>query len=126
MKNSHLSENHTRNRTSLTATIIGIDEAGRGPWAGPVVASACVVWDTQCEYMQKLTSQLKDSKKLSERKRTATRQAINKAQEDGCVSYGIGIATSEQIDAIGIKKANHTAMQQALNELGKKILAYYE
>ncbi len=87
--------------------ICGIDEAGRGPLAGPVVA-ACVMFKRGT-----VIEGLDDSKKLSEKKREALYdEIISKA-----VAYGIGICTEKEIDDLNILKATFKAMRSAVAEL---------
>ena len=87
--------------------ICGVDEAGRGPWAGPVVASA-VILDAQ-----NIPVGLNDSKKLTHEKREALFDPIMKS------SYvGIGIVNAAEIDAINILQATYLAMKRAVEELG--------
>ena len=88
------------------ATICGVDEAGRGPWAGPVVAAA-VVLDRGC-----IPPGLDDSKKLTPRRRAALFDAIRAA-----ASVGVGIASVEEIDALNILRANDLAMLRAIGAL---------
>lgn len=86
----------------------GLDEAGRGCWWGPVCAGA-VIWT------QDLTHPfLTDSKKLSEKKRNELYPWI----KQNC-KYGIGMASSKEIDAIGILEATKLAMNRAIQELEK-------
>lgn len=87
--------------------ICGIDEAGRGPFAGPVVAGAVILpKDSRILYVN-------DSKKLSEKKREELYDVIMKE----AVSVGVGIAAPERIDEINILNATYEAMQQAINNL---------
>jgi len=88
------------------APIAGIDEAGRGPWAGPVVAAA-VILDTA-----QLPEGLNDSKKLSE----ARREALY-AQITGTAHVGVGIADVARIDRDNILQATLWAMWQACKAL---------
>ena len=89
------------------AYICGIDEAGRGPLAGPVVAAAAVLpKDCQIFY-------LNDSKKLSEKKRDLLFDEI----KDKAVAYGIGIVSPQVIDEINILQATYEAMRQAISQL---------
>ena len=88
------------------ATICGVDEAWRGPWAGPVVAAA-VVLDRGC-----IPPGLDDSKKLTPRHRAALFEAIR-----GAASVGVGIASVEEIDALNILRANDLAMLRAIGAL---------
>lgn len=88
--------------------ICGIDEAGRGPLAGPVVAAA-VVLPKDCQILY-----LNDSKKLSEKKREMLYDEITQK----AVAYGIGMASPERIDQINILQATYEAMRQAVEKLG--------
>lgn len=89
--------------------IIGVDEAGRGPLAGPVVAAAVKI----NEYHD-FFEDINDSKKLSEKKREALFDKI--------ITYchvGVGIATVEEIDEINILNATFLAMNRALEDITK-------
>ena len=87
----------------------GVDEAGRGPLAGPVVASVVVLKKgTKIPYVN-------DSKKLSEAKREELFEVIKKEALD----YGIGIVDNEEIDEYNILNATYMAMKKALNSLSK-------
>lgn len=90
--------------------ICGIDEVGRGPFAGPVVACA-VILPKDCDILY-----LNDSKKLSEKKREELYVEI----VDKAVSYGIGIVSEKVIDEINILQATFEAMRQAINKLTVK------
>ena len=87
--------------------ICGVDEAGRGPLAGPVCAAA-VILPKNLE-MPGLT----DSKKLTDKKR---RELFPLIQEQA-IAYGIGFATEQEIDEINILQATFLAMQRALDQL---------
>ncbi len=87
--------------------IAGIDEAGRGPLAGPVVAAA-VILD-----MKIFIPGIKDSKKLSEKKRNHIYLEIM----EKALSVGVGIVDEETIDLINIKNATHLAMKKAVCDL---------
>ena len=89
--------------------ICGIDEAGRGPFAGPVVAGA-VILPKDCEILR-----LNDSKKLSEK----VREELFRIIREQALSYGIGIVSPERIDEINILQATYEAMRQAINQLDK-------
>lgn len=90
--------------------ICGIDEVGRGPLAGPVVASA-VILPKDCDILY-----INDSKKLSEKKReTLFDEIMEKA-----VSVGIGIVSPERIDEINILQATYEAMRIAVSKLNVK------
>ena len=87
--------------------ICGIDEAGRGPLAGPVVAGA-VILPKNCDILY-----INDSKKLSEKKREELYDAIM----EKAVSVGVGYAAPERIDEINILQATYEAMREALSKL---------
>ena len=87
--------------------LVGIDEVGRGPLAGPVVASA-VILPPQIELLG-----LKDSKKLSSQKREALYHEIKEV----AIAIGIGIVDAERIDEINILQATFEAMRQALSQI---------
>ncbi|KIR02860.1 Ribonuclease HII [Lachnospiraceae bacterium TWA4] len=87
--------------------IAGIDEAGRGPLAGPVVASAVIMpKDSRILYIN-------DSKKLSQAKREALYDQIMAE----AISVGVGIVSPEIIDEINILQATYVAMRQAVSQL---------
>ncbi len=89
----------------------GVDEVGRGPLIGNVVAACCVLpKDFKLEG-------LTDSKKLSEKKRDEFYKYII----DNCIAYGIGEVSPEEIDEINIYEASRKAMMIAIFEVSKKI-----
>ena len=87
--------------------VIGVDEAGRGPLAGPVVAAAVILK----EYTEEL-DEINDSKKLTEKKREKLYDIIMKNFD-----VAVGISTVEEIDKLNILNADFLAMRRALNEL---------
>lgn len=87
--------------------ICGVDEAGRGPLAGPVCASA-VILPAHLDIPG-----LTDSKKLTDKKR---RELFSVIQEQA-IAWGIGMASCEEIDEINILQATFLAMQRALEQL---------
>ena len=89
--------------------IAGVDEAGRGPLAGSVVA-ACVVLDKNKEILF-----INDSKKLSEKKRNELYDEIT----EKALAYGIGIVSEKVIDEINILEATHLAMKEAVESADK-------
>ncbi len=90
--------------------VCGIDEAGRGPLAGPVFAAAVILPENYSHPV------LNDSKKLSEKKRDEVYDDIIK----DAVSYSVGIATEKEIDEINILNATFLAMRRAVEGLGVK------
>ena len=94
--------------------ICGVDEAGRGPLAGPVCAAAVIL----PPYAQ--IPGLTDSKKLSDKKRRELYPII----KEQAIAYGIGFASHQEIDEINILQATYLAMERALAQLeGKADLA---
>lgn len=90
------------------AVVVGIDEVGRGPLAGPVVACAAVLKSPDAL----LT--LNDSKKLTRPKREAMYQAV----QDACECFAVASASVEEIDRMNILEADFLAMRRALQALG--------
>ena len=87
--------------------VSGVDEAGRGPLAGPVVAAAVILSE------ETIIEEVNDSKKLTPKKREVLFDKI-KSQ---ALSYGIGIVDNETIDKINILQATFLAMKKALTQL---------
>ena len=97
------------NKYSDLAYVAGIDEAGRGPLAGPVVAAAVILpKDIFLPF-------LNDSKKVTEKRRDVLFDEI----KQNAIAYGIGIASNTLIDEINILQANYEAMREAVNALEK-------
>ena len=91
-------------------TICGVDEAGRGPLAGPVCAAA-VILPPHLEIPG-----LDDSKKLSDKRRRELFPII----KEQAIAYGIGLASHEEIDQINILQATFLAMRRAIDQLDGK------
>lgn len=87
--------------------IVGVDEAGRGPLCGPVVAACCIL---PKEYKNE---HINDSKKLSEKKREIAYKEII----ENALDYGIGIVDAKRIDEINIYEATKEAMHIAISKL---------
>ena len=87
--------------------VCGIDEVGRGPLAGPVVAGA-VILPADCRILY-----INDSKKLSEKKREALAEEIR----EKALAWAVGIVSREVIDEINILQATYEAMRQAIAQL---------
>lgn len=92
--------------------LCGVDEAGRGPLAGPVVAAAVILKDDA----YKLIPEVNDSKKLSEKKREALYNKIL----DSSKSWAVGISDVEEIEKINILQATFLAMSRAVEALDIK------
>src|SRR3990167_1224335 len=94
-------------KTELILLIAGVDEAGRGPLGGPVMAAA-VILDPE-----KPIKGLADSKKISEKKREALYERIIQ----DCQAYAIACAQVDEIDRLNFLGASLLAMQRAVNQL---------
>ena len=98
--------------------VIGVDEAGRGPLFGPVVAACVYILDTDDE----IFDEINDSKKLTEKKREQIYKELIVSDK---IQYAVGVASSEEIDKINILNATFLAMNRALEKLkikDKKVL----
>ena len=90
--------------------ICGVDEAGRGPLSGPVVAGACIL------PIGLHLDGLNDSKKLSAKKRDALFDVI----KENAIAYGIGMASPKEIDELNILNATMLAMHRAIDAMNIK------
>jgi len=95
--------------------IAGVDEAGRGPCAGPLVVAAVILKDP----FSKELSQVKDSKELTEAKREQLFEIII----ENCIDYNIVEITPDEIDQLGLHKCNIEGMRRAV--MGLKTSAEY-
>jgi len=92
--------------------VLGLDEAGRGPLAGPVVAGGVVITKDS-----KIIPTVRDSKKMTEKQRN---EAFEKIKES-VVAYGVGIVGPAEIDKIGIQEAVLKAMETVLEVIEAKL-----
>jgi ribonuclease HII len=102
---------HTPNfdiENAHTGIVAGIDEAGRGPWAGPVVAAAVILDSQNCP------AGLRDSKTIPEKRRDAIAEAIRATS-----LLGVGVASVDEIDELNILQATFLAMARAEAALPK-------
>ena len=100
---------------STSAVIVGVDEVGRGPLAGPVTAAA-VFFDRQ-KITSDLLTKIDDSKKIAQKKRATISKQI-----ESIAIIGIGWASSGEIDQLNILEATMLAMQRAIFSLQKQII----
>ena len=99
--------------------VMGIDEAGRGPLAGPVFAAAVHLPVAAAEYLAAAEwAAVNDSKKLSERRREALAETIKSTP--GCV-WAIASATAAEIDSLNILRATHLAMKRAHDAVAARL-----
>lgn len=89
--------------------VCGVDEVGRGPLAGPVVACAVVL---SLDTPRKLTRRLKDSKQIDREEREEVAGLLRET-----VAFGVGMADVEEIDRLNILRASHLAMLRAYEQL---------
>ena len=92
-------------------TIAGIDEAGRGPLAGPVVVACCLM------PRNSMIEGVNDSKKIAEKKREKLYESIT----EKAISYGVGIIGQTEIDEINILNATKKGLTKAIQEMEEKL-----
>ena len=90
--------------------VCGVDEAGRGPWAGPVSAGAVILEPNM------IPKGLDDSKKLTAK----AREALEPQIKASALAWGVGFATAEEIDTLNILQATGLAMRRAIEALSVK------
>ena len=95
--------------------VAGVDEAGRGPWVGPVVAGAVIFLNRNVNPY--LLNHLNDSKKLSAKRREELFDLIKEESNKGNLCFGIGEASAEEIDQINILQASFLAMKRAIENM---------
>ena len=98
---------HLRLERDCPAPVCGVDEAGRGPWAGPVSAGAVIL------STRRRIAGLDDSKRLT----AAQREALEPEIKDRAVAWGVGFATVEEIGTLNILQATGLAMRRAVMAL---------
>ena len=92
--------------------VVGIDEVGRGCWAGPLLAAAVILNPKQLDFNGNKWKLL-DSKKMSKLQRAVADVQIRKA----ALSYGIGWVTPSEVDQLGLTKATQLAMRRAIDKV---------
>tara|TARA_A200000113_G_scaffold65063_1_gene56249 strand:+ start:101 stop:724 length:624 start_codon:yes stop_codon:yes gene_type:complete len=102
----------------LQSPVIGLDEVGRGPLAGPVISCGCYFKNyTIQEDFYKLIG---DSKKLSEKKRKVSFEFLQNLRKEGIIDYHLGIANVEEIDALNILEATKLSMKRVVDKFDLK------
>ncbi len=91
--------------------VAGIDEAGRGAWAGPVAAGAVIL--PPCKEIAQQLAGVRDSKQMTPAERAYWAEAI----KERALAWGVGLASNQEIDRLGIVPANRLAMARALANL---------
>lgn len=97
--------------TNHLTAIAGIDEAGRGPLAGPVVVACCMM------PRESMIEGVNDSKKIAEKKREGLYDLIT----EEAISYGVGIIGQKEIDEINILQATKKGLTMAIKEMEEKL-----
>lgn len=100
----------------INGVVAGVDEAGRGPWVGPVAAGCAVFLSRDVD--ARLLENLNDSKKLAKKKREMLFDLLQKEAEKGTMKLGIGLASAAEIDEINILNASFLAMERAIEKAG--------
>ena len=95
--------------------IIGIDEVGRGPLAGPVVSCAFIFFDIKLSNEELYF--IDDSKKLSKKKRNIAIHEINRLKKQKKIQYSLGMASVKEIDKNNILEATIISMRRAVKKL---------
>ena len=93
--------------------ILGIDEVGRGPWAGPLVIGAVILSRDKNGELPSWTVPLTDSKKLTEKKREELAQSIL----ENAAATGLGWVSAQEIDALGLSESLKLATRRAVSEI---------
>ena len=98
--------------------VIGLDEVGRGPLAGPVISCGCYFknYNIQKDY----TNFIVDSKKLSEKKRALSFNFLKDLKKEGIIEYHLGIANVEEIDNLNILEATKLSMKRVVDKFDLK------
>lgn len=99
--------------------IIGIDEVGRGPLAGPVAVGACAISVLNNEHLikERFFTDIKDSKKLSEKKRVKWLNKMNRLKAKGVLDYRVAFVSNKTIDKKGIAYSIKLALKENLKKL---------
>ena len=103
-------------------SILGIDEVGRGPWAGPLVIGAVILPKDETGNYPDWVSPLTDSKKLSEKKREEYSATILK----NALATGLGWVSSQEIDEFGLSESLRLATRRAVEEVQKRKVPFTE
>jgi len=97
--------------------VVGIDEAGRGPLAGPVAVGAVCTDVKKYKYVLERLSGIRDSKKISRKKREDWVMVAKQLREEGLIGYTVSFVGASSIDARGIVPAVRTGLKRSLSRL---------
>ncbi|TVP80323.1 MAG: ribonuclease HII [Puniceicoccaceae bacterium] len=115
-------QTYDQNALSTAQILIGVDEAGRGCLAGPVVAGACLV--TQVFFASPValaqSAKINDSKQLSAEARASQLGAMEVMESEGLIDFAVAMSSVEEITQLNILGATRLAMQRALEQLAER------
>jgi ribonuclease HII len=100
--------------SKLENPVIGLDEVGRGPLAGPVISCGC--YFKSYKNQTELKDYIGDSKKLSEKKRDASFKFLQSLKTNNIIQYHLGIANVEEIDELNILEATKLSMKRVIDK----------
>ncbi len=100
--------------TKLEHPVIGLDEVGRGPLAGPVISCGC--YFKSYKIQNEFKDYIGDSKKLSEKKREASFKFLQSLKNDDVIKYHLGIANVNEIDQLNILEATKLSMRRVVDK----------
>ena len=100
--------------TKLEHPVIGLDEVGRGPLAGPVISCGC--YFKSYKIKNEFKDYIGDSKKLSEKKREASFKFLQSLKNDDVIEYHLGIANVNEIDQLNILEATKLSMRRVVDK----------
>ena len=98
----------------INSPVIGLDEVGRGPLAGPVISCGCHF--KNYTILNQIKDYIGDSKKLSEKKRELSFKFLQNLKKEGIVDFHLGIANVEEIDNINILEATKLSMKRVVDK----------
>ena len=102
----------------FNAPVIGLDEVGRGPLAGPVISCGCHF--KNYTILNEFKDFIGDSKKLSEKKRELSFKFLQNLKKDNIIEYHLGIANVEEIDQLNILEATKLSMKRVVDKFYMK------
>ena len=102
----------------INSPVIGLDEVGRGPLAGPVISCGCHF--KNYTILNELKDFILDSKKLSEKKRLLSFKFLNNLKKEGIIDFHLGIANVNEIDNLNILGATKLSMKRVVDKFNLK------
>ena len=102
----------------FNAPVIGLDEVGRGPLAGPVISCGCHF--KNYTILNEFKDFIGDSKKLSEKKRLLSFKYLHNLKKEGIIDFHLGIANVEEIDNLNILEATKLSMKRVIDKFNLK------